>query len=124
MDFEQIDFFIKNLGLELKKYVISIRIFNIFNILRGLQRFWEKLDECLGVLEYVEVFIRFKLLSFLKLGNKDYQKLYDFLDIFMEMQFLKENLKYSVMLVYLDFLFGIRLIIFKLLYGLQEKWMS
>lgn len=66
------DFFIKYLGLEFKKYVISMRIFNIFDILRGLRRFWERLDECYGVLEYVEVFVRVKLLSFLKFGNRDY----------------------------------------------------
>lgn len=42
----------------------------------------------------------------------------------MEMKFLKEDLKYSVMLVYLDLFLGIRFIILKFLYGLQEKWIN
>lgn len=42
----------------------------------------------------------------------------------MEMQFLKEDPKYSAMLAYLDSSSGIRPIISKLPYGLQEKWTS
>lgn len=122
MDSEQMDLLIKYLGPESKKHAISIRTSNIFNIPRGLQRLWERLDERYGAPEHVEASIRSKLLSFPKLGNKDHQKLYDLSDILMEMQFLKEDPKYSAMLAYLDSSSGIRPIISKLPYSLQEKW--
>ncbi|XP_055995796.1 uncharacterized protein LOC130046821 [Ostrea edulis] len=122
MDSEQMDLLIKNLGPESKKHAISIRTSNIFNIPRGLQRLWERLDERYGAPEHVEASIRTKLLDFPKLGNRDHQKLYDLSDILMEMQFLKEDPKYSAMLAYLDSSSGIRPIISKLPYGLQEKW--
>lgn len=124
MDSEQIDLLIKYFGPESKKHAISIRTSNIFNIPRGLQRLWERLDERYGAPEHMEASIRSKLLSFPKLGNKDHQKLYDLSDILMEMQFLKEDPKYSAMLAYLDSSSGIRPIISKLPYGLQEKWTS
>lgn len=76
------------------------------------------------MVQHVEASIRSKLLSFPKLGNKDHQKLCDLSDILMEMQFLKEDPKYSAMLAYLDSSSGIRPIISKLPYGLQEKWTS
>lgn len=122
MDSEQMDLLIKYLGWESKKHAISIRTSNIFNIPRRLQRLWERLDERYGAPEHVEASIRSKLLSFPKLGNKDHLKLFDLSDILMEMQFLKEDPKYSTMLAYLDFSSGIRPIISKLPYGLQEKW--
>lgn len=124
MDSEQIDLLIKYLGPESKKHAISIRTSNIFNIPRGLQRLWERLDERYGAPEHVEASIRSKLLSFPKLGNKDHQKLYDLSDILIEMQFLKEDPRYNAMLAYLDSSSGIRPIISKLPYGLQEKWTS
>ncbi|XP_052694839.1 uncharacterized protein LOC128173163 [Crassostrea angulata] len=122
LDSEQMDLLIKYLGPESKKHATSMRTSNIFDISRGLRRLWERLDERYGAPEHVEASVRAKLLSFPKLGNRDHQKLYDLSDILMEMKFLKEDPKYSAMLAYLDSSSGIRPIISKLPYGLQEKW--
>ena len=116
------DLLIKYLGPESRKHALSIRTSNIFNIPRGLQRLWERLDDRYGAPELVEASIRAKLANFPKLGSKDGQRLYDLSDILMELQFLKEDPKYSCMLSYLNSSVGIRTIVSKLPYSLQEKW--
>ena len=115
------DLLIKYLGPESRKHALSIRSSNIFNIPRGLQRLWERLDDRYGAPELVEASIRAKLANFPKLGSKDSQRLYDLSDILMELQFLKEDSKYSCILSFLHSSVGIRTIVIKLPYSLPEK---
>ena len=120
MDSEQMDLLIKYLGPESRKHALSIRTSNIFNIPRGLQRLWERLDDryIAPELHVVEASIRAKLANFPKWGSKDGQRLYDLSDILMELQFLKEYPKYSCMLSYLNSSVGIRTIVSKLPYSI------
>lgn len=87
MDSEPMVLLIKYLGPESRKHALSIRTSNILNIPRGLKRLWERLDERYGAPELVEASIRGKFPNFPKLGNRDFQRLNDLLDILMELNF-------------------------------------
>ena len=121
-DNEQIDLLIKYLGPESRKHALSIKTSNAYDMSRGVQQLWQRLDERYGAPELVEASIRAKVTNFPRLGNKDCGKLYDLSDILMEMQFLKEDPRYSCMLSYLDSSIGINPIVAKLPYSIQEKW--
>lgn len=75
-------------------------------------------DDWFVNLEVVELLIKKKFVWFFKLGNKDYVKLYEFLDIVIEIDFLKENFIYLILFVYFDLLLGVNLIVVKLLYSI------
>lgn len=59
---------------------------------------------------------------FPKLTTKDYHRLYQLSDILSEIESCKENPKYTTLLAYFDSSSGIRPIVNKLPYGLQERW--
>lgn len=63
-------------------------------------------------------------MRFPKLGNKDYAKLYELLDIVTEIESLKENPTYSTLLVYSDSSSGVNPIVAKLPHSIQEKWIT
>lgn len=58
------------------------------------------------------------------LGNKDYAKLYELLDIVTEIDSLKENPTYSTLLAYFDSSSGVNPIVAKLPHSIQEKWIT
>lgn len=119
---EEMDLLVKYLGVESKKYALSIRTANAHNPEKGLQRIWERLEERYGSAEMVHSAVLKKLQNFPKLGPKECSKLYELFDILNEIESLKEDPKYATMLAYFDSSVGVSPIVNKLPYYLQEKW--
>ena len=119
---EELDLLVKWLGSESRKYATSIRSSNANQPARGLKRLWDRLDERHGCPEMVEDALKCKLTNFPKLTVKDHQKLYELADILSEIESAKEDPKLAPLLSYYDTSSGIRPIILKLPYQLQEKW--
>lgn len=72
---EEIDLMIKYLVPESLKHANSIKISNVNNPTRGLQRVWQRLDERYGSPEMVEFALKQKLSNLPKLTNKDNKRL-------------------------------------------------
>ena len=72
----------------------------------------------------IENALKRKLDSFPKISPRDPKRLYDLLDILTEIESIKENPRYAILLSYFDSSSGVTPIINKLPYGLQEKWIS
>jgi hypothetical protein len=121
-DSEELDLLVRWLGPESSKHAVSIRNYSSDNSSLGLQRLWQRLDERYGAPERIEMALRNKLYEFPKLTNKDSLRLYELCDILAEIESLKRNPVFSQMLSYLDSSFGIKPIVCKLPYGMQEKW--
>ena len=119
---EEIDLLVKYLGTESSKFAASIRAANASYPERGLERLWIRLEERYGSPELIESSLKAKLNSFPKLTNRDSKKLYDLVDILSEIESLKENPKYAVLLAHFDSSAGIFPIANKLPYSIQEKW--
>ncbi|XP_059801165.1 uncharacterized protein LOC132378346 [Hypanus sabinus] len=84
------------------------------------------MGETSGVLcgpEIIEAALFRRLENFPKVSAKDYTKLRELGDLLMEIQGAKED-GYLTGLLYLDTLSGIRQIVDKLPFGLQERWVS
>ena len=71
-----------------------------------------------------EVSLKNKLANFPKLTNKDNKRLYELSDILSEIEYYKEDPKLKCLLSYFDSSSGIKPIVGKLPYGLQEKWIT
>ncbi|KAL4008325.1 hypothetical protein ACER0C_002177 [Sarotherodon galilaeus] len=119
---EELDLLTKHLGKESAEQVNGIKAVNIRNPTTGLYAAWERLDEVYGSPEAVEQALFSKLESFPKLTTKDLQRLRDLADLLSELQAAKED-GYLAGLSYLDTSRGIKPIIEKLPYNLQEKWL-
>lgn len=89
--FEEMDLLIKWLGLELKRFVSSIRGFNINDLVKGFYCIWECLEECYGRFEMIEFVLKNKFNKFFKIIMKDLKMLYDLFDILIEIELVKEN---------------------------------
>lgn len=70
----------------------SIRNANASNPKHGLTRIWNRLNDRFANPKVVEPSIKRKLVRFHKLGNNDYAKLYERLDIVTEIASLKKIL--------------------------------
>ncbi|XP_056016958.1 uncharacterized protein LOC130053620 [Ostrea edulis] len=122
--FEEMDLLVKWLGPESRKFASSMRASNINNPFTGLRRIWDRLEERYGRPEMIETALKQKLDSFPKISSKEPKKLYDLLDILTEIESVKENPTYAILLSYFDSSSGVIPIINKLPHGLQEKWVS
>jgi hypothetical protein len=122
--FEEMDLLVKWLGPESRKFASSIRSANIDNPFAGLRRIWERLEERYGRPEMVETALKHKLDRFSNISYKEPKRLYDLLDILTEIESVKENPRYAILLSYFDSSSGVTPIINKLPHGLQEKWVS
>ncbi|KAL3983862.1 FRAS1-related extracelluar matrix protein 1/2 [Sarotherodon galilaeus] len=119
---EELDLLTKHLGKESAEQVRRIRAVNIRNPTTGLYTAWGRLDEVYGSPEAVEQALFSKLESFPKLTTKDPQRLRDLADLLSELQAAKED-GYLAGLSYLNTSRGIKPIIEKLPYNIQEKWL-
>lgn len=70
----------------------------------------------------IESILKDKFVKFFRFSINDIQKFFEFVDLFIEILSLKEQIVYKLFLVYFDFLVGINLIIEKLFYNMREKW--
>jgi hypothetical protein len=80
------------------------------------------LDERFGAPEMVEAAIKERLSSFPRIGNKDNKKLYELVDIMIEIESRMANPQYTVLLSYFNSSSGVLPIINKLPCNIQEKW--
>ncbi len=122
MDAEQLDLMIKWLGPVSSKHAASMRAANMEQPTRGLQLLWQRLDERYGAPELVESALRKRLDEFPKLTWKNHHLLYELSDLLCEIDSIKQNPLYHQLLAYLDSSVGINPIVFKLPYGVQDRW--
>ncbi|XP_038159402.1 uncharacterized protein LOC119795453 [Cyprinodon tularosa] len=120
---EQLDLISKWLGKESSEYVKRLRAVHIDNPIIALKMTWDRLDEYYGAPEVIESALFKKLDSFPKITNKDNRKLRELGDLLMELLSAKED-GYLPGLAYLDTARGIKPILEKLPYNLQEKWIT
>lgn len=113
---------IKYLGPESSKHANSIKISNVNNPTRGLQRVWQRLHEGYGSPEMVEFALKQKLSNLPRLTNKENKRLYELCDILSEVEAVKEDEKYPALLSYFDSSAGILPVLNKLPHSIQEKW--
>ncbi|KAL0162344.1 hypothetical protein M9458_041740, partial [Cirrhinus mrigala] len=118
----KLDLLTKYLGKESAEQVRKIKTVNIKDPATGLRMAWERLDEIYGSPEAIEQALFNKLENFPKVTMKDPRRLRELADLLSELQAAKED-KYLAGLSYLDTSRGIRPIIEKLPYNLQEKWL-
>ena len=121
-DSEQIDLMVKWLSPESSKQARSIRACNAENPSKGLTLLWKRLDDRYGSPEMMEASLKKKLENFPKLSNKDHKRLYELSDILSEIQSIKVKPKFQNLLAYFDSSAGVKPVVAKLPYGLQEKW--
>lgn len=77
---------------------------------------WECLEDRYGRLEMIEVVLKNKFLVFLRFSIKDNKWLYDFVDIVLEIEVVKEILYFFLFFVYFDLLSGVNFIVLKFFY--------
>ena len=119
---EEVDLLIKWLGPESKKQALSIRSCYSYNPQKALEKVWERLEDRYGAPEMVYSTVLKKLNEFPKIGPKENEKLFQLSDILGEVEALKGDPKYDMMLSYFDSSVGISPIVSKLPFNLQEKW--
>ena len=114
---EELDLMIKWLGPDSRRQAMSIKTSNARDPQKGLQRIWERPEERYGPPEVVETSLKQKLAAFPKLTSRDTKKLYELAAILSEVESVKEDQQYSLLLSYFDTSAGVKLPV-----GLQEKW--
>lgn len=112
---EEIDLLIRWLGPDSGRHAKTIRSSLSSDPTWGVAKIWERLDERFGAPEMVEAAIK-------EIGNKDNKKLYELVDIMIEIESLMANPQYTVLLSYFNSSSGVLPIINKLPYNIQEKW--
>ena len=121
-DFEHMDLLIKWLGPESSAQAVNIRMSNPRDMAAAKEKTWRRLDERYGAPELIEHSVRTRLSSFPRIMPKDFKKLYDLVDLLSEVISLKEEPMFAPLLQYLDTSSGIKDVVRKLPYGLQDRW--
>lgn len=118
---EELDLMTKWLGVESSEQAKRIRAVHVLNPAVGVNMVWQRLEECYGTPEVIEDALLKKIENFPRLTNKDNVKLRELGDILLELECAKGD---GVLqgLSYLDTARGVRQIVEKLPYNLQEKW--
>lgn len=113
----------KWLGPESSEQAKRIRSVHILHPKSGLDMLWQRLEESYGAPEMVEHALLKKLEDFPRLSNKDSHKLRELGDILLELECAKVE-GYLPGLAYLDTARGLKPIVEKLPYSLQERWVT
>ena len=119
---EEIDLLIRWLGPDSGRHAKTIRSSLSSDPTWGVAKIWERLDEKFCAPEMIDAAIKERLSSFPRIGNKDNKKLYELVDIMIEIESLMANPQYTVLLSYFNSSSGVLPIINKLPYNIQEKW--
>ncbi|XP_058887670.1 uncharacterized protein LOC131738129 [Acipenser ruthenus] len=120
---EGLDLLIKWLGPESAEHVRRMRSVHVNHPAAALSVVWQWLEECYGSAEAMETALFNKLERFLKISNKDPQRLRELGDLLLELEAAKAE-GYLPGLSYLDTASGINPVLEKLPFSMQEKWMS
>ncbi|KAK0155064.1 hypothetical protein N1851_002629 [Merluccius polli] len=113
----------KWLGTESSEQAKRIRAVHIRNHAAGVNMVWQHLEECYGTPEVIEDALLKKIEHFPKLANKNNIRLRELSDILLKLECAKEDGALPG-LSYLDTARGVRQIVEKLPYNLQERWIS
>lgn len=119
---EEMDLLVKWLGAESREQAKRMRAVHVYNPAKGLEMIWQRLDECFGAPEVIESALLKRVENFPKISNKDWKKLRELGDLFLELQAAKSEGVLSG-LACLDTARGIISIVQKLPFNLQERWM-
>lgn len=84
---------------------------------------WQRLEDSFGAPKIIENALFKKVENFPKIENRETQQLRELGDLLLELQAAKLN-DYLPGLSHLDTAHGVNLILAKLSYNLQEKWVS
>lgn len=114
---------VKWLGKESSEHAARIRAVNVNWPMDGLKAIWARLDKIYGSPEAIENAFFSRLEAFPKIQSRDNHKLQELADLLEELQIAKQSDKLCG-LAYLDTARGVRPIVEKLPYPLQERWMS
>ncbi|XP_057709361.1 uncharacterized protein LOC130927495 [Corythoichthys intestinalis] len=120
---EELDLLSKWLGVESSQQAKRIRAVHILNPEAGARMVWQRLEESYGSPEVIEDALLKKVEQFPRLSNKDNAKLRELSDILLVLECAKEDGALPG-LTYLDTARGIRPIVEKLPYNIQEKWIT
>ncbi|KAL4009046.1 hypothetical protein ACER0C_002898 [Sarotherodon galilaeus] len=118
---EELDLLTKWLGPTSSEQAKRIRAVHTLNPAAGAKMVWQRLEEGYGSPEAIEDALLKNVEDFPKLTNKDNVKLQELSDILLELQCAKQDLALPG-LAYLDTARGVRQIVDKLPFNLQERW--
>ncbi|XP_073449004.1 uncharacterized protein [Aquarana catesbeiana] len=122
-DREKLDLLSKWLGPESTEQAKRIRSVHVHDATAGLTMLWQRLEDCYGSPEVIEDALLKKIENYPKITNKDNQKLRELGDILLELEAAKAG-GYLPGLSYLDTARGVKPVIEKLPYSLQERWIT
>jgi len=120
---EELDLLTKWLGAESAEQAKRIRAVHVLNPAAGAVMVWQRLEECYGTPEVIEDAMFKKIENFPRLTNKDNVKLRELSDILLELECAKQDGALPG-LAYLDTARGVKQIVEKLPYNIQERWIS
>lgn len=118
---EEVDLLTKWLGPKSSEQAKRIRAAHTLNPSTGLTMIWQRLEECYGSAEAIEDALLKKVEDFPRLTNRDNSKLRELADLLLELQCAKADGALPG-LAYLDTARGVRQIVEKLPFNLQERW--
>ncbi|XP_055012739.1 uncharacterized protein LOC129409873 [Boleophthalmus pectinirostris] len=118
---EEVDLLTKWLGPKSSEQAKRIRAVHALNPTASAKMIWERLEECYGASEAIEDALLKKIEEFPRLTNKDSGKLRELGDILLELQCAKLDGTLPG-LAYLDTARGVKQIVEKLPFSLQERW--
>ncbi|XP_026184221.1 uncharacterized protein LOC113143018 [Mastacembelus armatus] len=118
---EELDLLTKWLGPKSSKQAKRIRAVHTYDPSAGTKMVWQRLEECYGSPEAIEDALLKKVEEFPKLTNKDNVKLRELSDILLELECAKQDGTLPG-LTYLEPAQGVRQIVEKLPFNLQERW--
>ncbi|XP_039462343.1 uncharacterized protein LOC116328883 [Oreochromis aureus] len=118
---EELDLLTKWLGPTSSEQAKRIHAVHTLNPAAGAKMVWQRLEECYGSPEAIEDALLKKVEDFPQLTSKDNVKLQELSDILLELQCAKQDGALPG-LAYLDTARGVRQIVDKLPFNLQEKW--
>eukprot|EP00794_Sanderia_malayensis_P003872 gene3872-4415_t len=119
---QELNLVMKWLGEKSSKIVAPLRAINIENPQVGLQMVWETLEKKYGTAEVLEESLTSRLEKFPKFNAKDGEKLQQLAYLLLEIQAAKRTGIYKGLAV-LDSAKGLRQMVEKLPFPLQERWM-
>ncbi|XP_056290659.1 uncharacterized protein LOC130206630 [Pseudoliparis swirei] len=120
---EELDLLVKWLGPESATHAKRIRSVHVTSPDKAVETIWQRLEDCYGCPEVIEHALMKRLEDFPRVSNKDPRQLRELGDLLQEL----ESAKWSGLtpgLAYLDSARGVKPIVEKLPYGLQEKWVT
>ena len=112
----------KYLGPESKKQATSIKCACSHNPEEALKRIWCRMEDRYGSPVLVETALKRRLTNFCEITNNDLKRLYDLADLLTEIQARLEDPIHHRSLCYYDSPGGMRSIVCKLPYNIQDKW--